>query len=144
MRHRRRDASRKDRAARRKGATDPADGVSRELGGVGRDRFAYSSRAGVWRTAVDIGMRIFKGMALGNHDGAPIYAPMDGFLRGIARDATFVPEGVKLLEIDPRGRAANWTGSDRRGRAIAEAAVKAIRLRTAARRRTARAVKIES
>ena len=86
------------------GATDPADGVSRELGGVGKDRFVYSGRAGVWRTAVDIGMRIFKGMTLGNHDGAPIYAPMDGFLRGIARDATFVPEGVKLLEIDPRGR----------------------------------------
>ncbi len=111
------------------GATEPADGVARDLGGVGRGRFVYSDRAGVWRTAVDIGMRIFKGMALGNHDGAPIFAPMDGYLRGIARDATFVPQGVKLLEIDPRGRAASWTGSDQRGRAIAEATVKAIRIR---------------
>jgi hypothetical protein len=113
------------------GATEPADGVARDLGGVGRDRFVYSNREGIWRTAVDIGMRIFKGMALGNHDGAPIVAPMDGYLRGVARDATFVPQGVKLLEIDPRGRAANWTGSDQRGRAIAEATVKAIRIRAA-------------
>ena len=129
-----------------KGTTDPADGVARDLGGVGKERFVYSSRHGIWRTAVDIGMRIFKGMMLGNHDGAPIYASMDGYLRGIARDATFVPQGVKLLEIDPRGRAATWTGSDQRGRAIADATVKAIRVRSAhlASRRGARARKIES
>jgi xanthine dehydrogenase accessory factor len=124
-----------------KGATDRADGVARDLGGVGRDRFVYSDRAGTWRTAVDIGMRIFKGMMLGNHDGAPVYAPMDGYLRGIARDATFVPHGVKILEIDPRGRAANWTGSDQRGRAIAEATVKAMRVR-AAQQATARALRV--
>jgi len=71
---------------------------------------------------------------------------MDGFLRGIARDATFVPQGVKLLEIDPRGRAANWTGSDQRGRAIAEATVRAIRIRATRQpsRRTVRMGKIES
>ena len=78
-------------------------------------------------------MRIFKGMVVGHHDGAPVYAPIDGYLRGVARDATFVPHGVKILEIDPRGRAANWTGSDQRGRSIAEATVKAMRVRTAQR-----------
>ncbi len=103
-----------------KGVTDRADGVARDLGGIGKDRFVYSDRAGTWRTAVDIGMRILKGMVVGH-------------LRGVARDATFVPHGVKILEIDPRGRAANWTGSDQRGRSIAEATVKAMRVRTAQR-----------
>ena len=110
------------------GATDLADGVARNLGGVGKERFIYADRHGLWRTPVDIGARVFKGFVIGHHEGVPVHAPMDGFLRGIARDGTFAPCGVKLAEFDPRGRAATWTGSDQRGRAIAEATAKAIHL----------------
>jgi hypothetical protein len=42
-----------------------------------------------------------------------------------------VPAGAKLLEIDPRGRRANWTGIDSRSQAIAKAVTKAIALRDA-------------
>ena len=55
-------------------------------------------------------------------------APRDGILRGIARDGIEVPAGIKLLEIDPRGRDAQWTGTDGRGRAIASATAAAVRL----------------
>ena len=47
-------------------------------------------------------------------------------LRGIVRDGSRVPTGVKLLEIDPRGRQARWTGIDERGRAIGSSVVAAI------------------
>jgi hypothetical protein len=110
------------------GGTDEADGVSRPLGGVGRERFVYSGRQGVWHTALDIGMRTFKGFVAGHLDGAPVLAPIDGVLRGIVRDSTVVAAGVKLLEIDARGRDARWIGIDDRGRAIAEATLKAISL----------------
>jgi hypothetical protein len=53
---------------------------------------------------------------------------MDGVLRGLARDTSHVPAGVKILEIDSRGPNAQWTGSDERGRTIADATVKVIRL----------------
>jgi hypothetical protein len=43
---------------------------------------------------------------LGHHAGAPVFASMEGVLRGIAREGTFVPKGVKILEIDMRGEAA--------------------------------------
>ncbi|SFK25063.1 xanthine dehydrogenase [Methylocapsa palsarum] len=119
------------------GATDGPDGVPRALGGAGGERFVYSRRDGIWRTAVDVGMQVFRGFPLGRHGGAQILAPIDGSLRGIARDGAFAPAGVKLIEIDPRGRSAAWTGSDQRGRAIAEAAAKAIR--TCARLRKAMA-----
>jgi hypothetical protein len=112
------------------GATEDADGVPRNLGGAGKERFVYARQDGLWRTAFDIGMQVFKGVPLGRCGGAPVLAPIDGFLRGIARDGAFAPAGVKLIEIDPRGRSAAWTGSDQRGRAIAEAAVKAIRIRS--------------
>ncbi len=55
-------------------------------------------------------------------------APFDGILRGIVRDGTEVPSGVKLLEIDSRGRKAHWTGIDSRGQLIANAVAKAISL----------------
>ncbi len=108
------------------GETLFTDGVARPLGGAGKERFVYSACQGVWRTPLDIGALVFRGYVVGYLDGAPVRAPMDGFLRGVARDGTLMPGGVKLVEIDPRGRKACWTGTDERGRAIASAVVEAV------------------
>lgn len=108
------------------GSTEAADGVSRKLGGVGAERFVYTTCSGTWRTPVDIGMWVPKGFVVGRHRDVSVYSPLDGFVRGVARDGTFAPEGVKLLEIDPRGRAACWRGVDERGREIADATFDAI------------------
>ena len=112
----------------RSGQTDEPDGIARQLGGVGRERFVYSDFAGRWHTALEIGARVFKDYVIGHLDGQPVPAPIDGVLRGLVRDGTQVPPGVKLLEVDPRGPEACWTGSDERGRTIAAATVAAIRL----------------
>lgn len=108
------------------GETRPNDHVPRYLGDVGRGRFVYSAHEGVWRTPLDVGARIFKDYLLGLLDGDRVLSPMDGVLRGIARDGVVVPPNVKLVEVDPRGRAASWTGTDEHGRAIADAAYRAI------------------
>jgi hypothetical protein len=113
------------------GETEEPDGVARLLGGVGRERFIYSDRAGVWRTPVDIGMWVPKNFVVGRHDGMPVVAPMDGFLRGVARDGAFAPSGVKIVEIDPRGRDACWTGMDERGLCLANACASALAMRSA-------------
>jgi hypothetical protein len=110
----------------RDGWTDAADGLASPLGGAGSERFQYSQAGGRWHTAVEIGSRVFKGMVLGHLAGVAVRAPCDGALRGIARDGSEVPAGVKLLEIDPRGRHAQWTGIDDRGRTIANAVMTAI------------------
>jgi len=111
--------------------TDAADGVASTLGDVGAERFVYSQFAGRWHTPIEIGTRVFKDFVLGHLSGVPVLAPRDGVLRGIARDGSEVPAGVKLLEIDPRGRDTQWTGTDHRGRAIANATIAAVRLRAA-------------
>lgn len=108
------------------GRTEDADGISRDLGGVGRERFVYSAEGGRWRTALDVGRRVFKGFPLGRVGGQLVTAPFDGLLRGIVRDDLDVPAGVKLVEIDPRGRHARWTGIDERGRVLAEATLRAM------------------
>ena len=109
-----------------RGNTEAADGKARLLGGAGPERFVYSAEPGRWRCAVDIGTRVFKNFPIGILNGAAVCAPMDGILRGVVRDGTEVPGGVKLLEIDPRGRNACWTGIDQRGAAIAQATMAAI------------------
>lgn len=110
----------------RDGWTDAADGIASRLGDLGAERFVYSSFVGTWRTSIAIGTHVEKGLVLGHHSGLPIMAPRDGVLRGIIRDGTEVSPGVKLLEIDPRGILAQWTGIDDRGRAIANATLSAV------------------
>jgi hypothetical protein len=109
------------------GSTDNFDGVPSPLGGVGKERFVYAPTDGIWHTPVDIGTRVFRGLTIGNFNGQSIVAPIDGILRGLARDGVSVPAGVKLLEVDPRGRRARWTGVDMRSRSIAEATFQAIK-----------------
>jgi hypothetical protein len=111
------------------GWTDAADGQASRLGDVGVERFVYSPFAGRWHTPIEIGTRVYKDLVLGHLSGVPVAAPRDGVLRGIVRDGSEVPAGVKLLEIDPRGRLAQWTGIDDRGRAVARATLAAVQCR---------------
>jgi hypothetical protein len=113
------------------GETDPPDGLSQHLGEHGGERFVRSEFAGRWQTAIEIGTRVFRDFIVGHLGNMPVQAPFDGILRGIVRDGAEVPSGVKLLEIDARGRKANWTGIDERGRLIANAVGEAISLFTA-------------
>ncbi|HVX76850.1 MAG TPA: xanthine dehydrogenase [Bradyrhizobium sp.] len=113
------------------GWTDAADGVASQLGDVGAERFVYSQFAGRWRTAIEIGTRVYKDLVLGHLSDLPVAAPRDGILRGIVRDGSEVTAGIKLLEIDPRGRLAQWTGIDERGRAIANATLMTVQRHTA-------------
>ncbi|RED22387.1 hypothetical protein BJ123_14115 [Rhodopseudomonas thermotolerans] len=108
------------------GWTDAADGVASPLGAAGAERFQYSQAGGRWRTAIEIGSRVFNGYPVGHLGGVPVRAPCDGILRGVIRDGQDVPQGVKLLEVDPRGRHAQWTGIDDRGRTIAAAVLRAV------------------
>ncbi len=119
------------------GETRRSDGVARILGGVGKERFVYATCDGAWRTPLDVGALVFRDFTLGYQDRIAVRAPMDGYLRGIARDGVHAPAGVKLVEIDPRGRSARWTGSDERGRRIADGVVAAIE-KTPTRRRLSR------
>ncbi len=109
-----------------KGSTEAADGRARILGGAGSERFVYSDEPGRWHCAVDIGTRVYKNFPIGILNGKAVSAPLDGILRGVVRDGMEVPGGVKLLEIDPRGRRASWTGIDERGTTIARATMAAI------------------
>ncbi|HEY0329295.1 MAG TPA: xanthine dehydrogenase [Rhodopseudomonas sp.] len=107
-----------------------AGATSTEAGAAVNERFAYAAGAGRWRSAVEIGTPVRRGAVLGLLSGAPHRAPCDGVVRGLIRDDSEVPAGARLLEIDPRGRHAQWTGIDERGRSIAKAVLDAVQLRS--------------
>ncbi|MFG1403532.1 xanthine dehydrogenase [Xanthobacter sediminis] len=113
------------------GPTDAADGIARPLGNRRSERFIHTEVPGRWHTAIEIGTRVYKDFLIGHLGGVPVRAPFDGVLRGVARDGTEVPAGVKLLELDPRGRNANWTGLDARALIIAKAVTRALSFRKA-------------
>jgi xanthine dehydrogenase accessory factor len=115
----------------RQGPADPPDGISRRLGNHCGERFVRSEFSGRWNTAIEIGTRVFKDFVVGHLGSEPVRAPFDGILRGVVRDGTEVPTGVKLLEIDSRGRNAKWTGIDSRGQLIANAVAEGISLHEA-------------
>ncbi len=115
-----------------RGATDQADGIPPLLGGRGAERFAFAGAPGHWHTALEIGTRIFKDYTVGFLGNTPIIAPFDGILRGVVRDGTEVLAGTKLLEVDPRGRMAVWSGIDARAKQIAKAVTQAITIHTGA------------
>lgn len=112
------------------GPTDAADGVARRLGTAAEERFVHSDAPGRWHTAIEIGTRVFKDFHIGYLGTHSIRAPFDGMVRGVVRDGTEVPAGVKLLEIDPRGRGADWTGLDARAHVIAKAVSRALSFRS--------------
>ncbi|MDI4664486.1 xanthine dehydrogenase [Xanthobacter autotrophicus] len=113
------------------GPTDAPDGIARPLGTAASDRFVRSAVAGRWHSAIEIGARVFKDFHIGYLGGESVRAPFDGIVRGVVRDGTEVPAGVKLLEIDPRGRGAEWTGLDARALVIAKAVSRALSFRSA-------------
>lgn len=115
------------------GPTDEADGCARPIGEVGAERFVRSHVPARWHTAIEIGTRVFKDFHIGYLGNEQVRAPFDGVVRGVVRDGTEVPAGVKLLEIDPRGRAADWTGLDARARVISGAVSRALAFRKAGR-----------
>jgi hypothetical protein len=109
------------------GFTEPADGKSVCLGSAAGERFVRAEHEGLWRTSLDLGIRVYKDVIVGHHDAEPVKAPIDGVLRGLVRDGTEIPAEAKILEIDPRGgRRARWTGIDERPRQIAAATRRAV------------------
>ncbi len=108
------------RAADRSGGPRPLDGVARE-------RFVPSPEAGTWRTSAALGQRVRRGDVIGMLGAHALCAPIDGHLRGLARDGVQVPAGQRLAEVDPRN-LPEVQGLGERPRAIALGVIEALGL----------------
>lgn len=111
----------------RSGASAPLAGEPVAFGGHARDRYVYAPTAGVFRTTLQVGDPVRQGQVIAEINGQPLTAPLDGSLRGLTRDGVPVTLKTKVIEVDPRGAAAQTSGIAERPVIIAAGVLQAIR-----------------
>jgi xanthine dehydrogenase accessory factor len=118
------------------GCAEANTGIPGSIAGHTADRVVRAPAAGVFASDLAIGDRVEKGDALGRVAGRPVAAGTGGVLRGLIRSGTEVPAGLKLGDIDPRGKAEYCATISDKARAIAGSVLEAV-MRHCNRRPTA-------
>jgi xanthine dehydrogenase accessory factor len=90
-----------------KGEAVPDTGIPGEIGGKTCGRVVRSPEEGVFHAAVSIGDRVQTGQFLGDVNGTPVYAKIEGILRGLLHPRVAVVSGMKIGDIDPRALREN-------------------------------------
>lgn len=86
----------------REGRAIPNTGVPGLVGGYAKERVIHSPAAGKIRAIRSVGEQVKKGEILAYVGEIPVYATLDGILRGLIRDGFEVTKGLKIMDIDPR------------------------------------------
>lgn len=90
-----------------RGSAAPDTGVPGLVGGEAARRVVYSPGAGRLEPHVAIGDLVQEGQVLGTVAGAPVISPLTGLLRGLVDGRAELRKGVKVADVDPRGRAVD-------------------------------------
>jgi xanthine dehydrogenase accessory factor len=88
------------------GTAEPDTGVPGPVQGITTDRVLRAPTEGPWQTAAHIGDMVRQGDPVGTVAQKPVHALIDGVLRGLIRPGLTVTKGLKIGDIDPRGRKA--------------------------------------
>jgi xanthine dehydrogenase accessory factor len=100
------------------GRAEPDTGVPGLVGGAGRERVLHAPVSGLVENLKRIGDRVQAGeplLALVGPDGRTLVASaIDGMLRGLIRPGFQAQAGLKVADVDPRGRREHcFTVSDK-------------------------------
>jgi len=108
------------------GSAAPNTGVPGEIAGHAADRVLRAPAAGAFETDRAIGDLVRAQDVIGHVAGQPVKAGIDGVLRGLIRAGTAVAPGLKIGDIDPRGRREYCDTISDKARAIAGAVLEAV------------------
>ncbi len=108
------------------GAAEPDTGIPGEIGGYTTERLLQTMKKGIFHPQKSIGERVNKGSVVAVVDDFPVIAKISGVVRGLLRGEVEVKKGMKVGDIDPRGkRELCFTISDK-ARAIGGGVLEAI------------------
>ena len=110
----------------RSGAPLPLQGEPKTIDGHARNRYVYAPCAGIFQTAFQPGGPVEQGQEIARIDNTMIRAPLTGVLRGITRSGVPVSVKTKVIEVDPRGEDAQFSGIGERPAIIAQGVLLAI------------------
>jgi xanthine dehydrogenase accessory factor len=109
-----------------KGTAEPDTGVPGDIGGFSTERVLRSMKKGVFHSECSIGDRVSKGAVVAVADDFPVIAQISGTLRGLIRDGVEVKRGMKVGDIDPRGKREHCFTISDKARAIGGGVLEAI------------------
>jgi xanthine dehydrogenase accessory factor len=120
------------------GSALPNTGIPGDIGGFTLERLLRAGAGGVFEAKAAIGDRVKKGglVAVVRHDAdsgfTPVYAEIDGIVRGLLPSGLAVTKGLKAGDIDPRcERSHCFTVSDKAlavGGGVLEAILKGLKM----------------
>ncbi len=108
------------------GGDEPNTGIPGNVAGYTHERVLRAPSDGRFTTMLDIGAVVEAGQHVGAVNGTPVVAPIGGMLRGLLRPDTQVGTGMKIGDIDPRGRVGDVDTISDKGRAIAGSVLEAV------------------
>ena len=108
------------------GAAEPDTGIPAEVGGYTVERVLRTMKKGVFHPDKSIGDPVSKGTVVAVVDDYPVIAEISGVLRGILQDGTGVTKGMKVGDIDPRGKRELCFTISEKARAIGGGVLEAI------------------
>ncbi len=105
------------------GSALPNTGVPGVIAGCGKERVMHTPISGVFKENASIGDIVKKGDIIAYVDSTPLYASIDGKLRGLLHSGLTVPAHFKAADIDPRGEEVDHTTISDKARAIGNSVV---------------------
>jgi xanthine dehydrogenase accessory factor len=86
------------------GSAEPNTGIPGPVMGITEDRVLRAPANGDWNRDLDIGSFVKTGDRIGTVGGITVKARIAGVIRGLIRQGVKVHQGMKIGDIDPRGR----------------------------------------
>ncbi|MFQ6611018.1 MAG: hypothetical protein ACE5D7_09510, partial [Fidelibacterota bacterium] len=121
------------------GPTSDNTGNPGEISGFSHQRVLYSKSEGKIIWTVQIGSIVNKNDIIGVQNGEPIHAKIGGKVRGLISPEVYVPFGIKIADIDPRGDEVDHRLISDKANAIARAVLEVVvRLRIDLERKSKR------
>ena len=108
------------------GSAEPDTGIPGEIGGYTIERLLRTMKKGIFHPQKSIGERVNKGSVVAVVDDFPVIAKISGVVRGLLREGVEVRKGMKVGDIDPRGKRELCFTISEKARAIGGGVLEAI------------------
>ncbi|NLL58072.1 MAG: EF2563 family selenium-dependent molybdenum hydroxylase system protein [Firmicutes bacterium] len=101
-------------------------GIPGDISGYSMERLLRAPAGGKFEPVKQIGELVRQGETVANVDGVPVPAGVTGLIRGLLYPGLQVQEGMKIGDIDPRGKEVDYLTISDKARAVAGGVLEAI------------------
>jgi xanthine dehydrogenase accessory factor len=108
------------------GTAESDTGIPGEIGGYTIERLLRTMKKGIFHPQKAIGERVNKGSVVAVVDDYPVIAKISGVVRGLLREGVEAKKGMKVGDIDPRGKPEVCFNISDKARAIGGGVLEAI------------------